>query len=161
MNWIDSEVRFLNRVVKAHDRKLYCERSHLGHIKLMREAYYGFPHDVDGHVVYFLKRRDQFIFALTDDWTVGGKPVSWGSQVVLDRLQKHDAWNRSVLKELEEQDQKREESKDRARRNQNEAWAYEAHAKFKKQFSDIRTANMDKSDRRRRNFEKRMEFKEK
>jgi hypothetical protein len=86
--------------------------------------------------------------------------VDWGAEVVLNRLKQHDAWNNEqLLLELEKAEQKARESKERDLKNKNEAWLSDNHSRFKKAFSDIRTANFDKSDRRKRRFEKNQELK--
>jgi len=35
---------------------------------------------------------EQFILAITDDWTLGGKPVEWGIEPILDQLKFMDSW---------------------------------------------------------------------
>lgn len=160
-NWADSEVRFINRTVRAHDRDLFAERSHLGYIRIMRRSYQAVAYDMGGgDVIVDHQYSPQFVFALTDDWTANGSPRDWGAMVVLDRLRKHDAWNNEALfAELEKEEKEAEERKERDFKNSNEAWLADQHSTFKEAFKDVRIANFDKSDRRRRKFEKRMEFK--
>lgn len=158
MSWADSQVLFINKVVRAHDRDLFAERSRLGHINIMRKAKRTETVEIDENTsLAVLKDSAQFVFALTENWTVGSRPVDWGAEVVLDRLKQHDAWNNErLLKELEEAEEKALESKKRDLKNQNEAWLSDNHSMFKKTFSDVRVANMDKSERRRRRYEQRI-----
>lgn len=160
MNWVDSEVRFMTKVVRAHDRKLFAERSRLGHINIFRQSYRTEVYEVDGCTVTNLKRNPQLICALTDNWTANGNPVRWGAEPVLAHLREIDAWNRAdFLESLERQEEKARESADRDRRNRDEAWASEARPIFKEAFKDIRVANMDKTEKRRQRLEKKLESK--
>lgn len=157
MNWEDSQVRFITKVVRSHDRALFARRSRLGHIDIMRRATRAEAFAVGSDVVVNFKESPQLVFSLTDNWTANGKPVNWGSEVVLQRLQKIDAWNRAdFLRELEEQDRKAKESADRDRKNRDEAFLYDMHGQFKETFKDVRVANMDKTEKRRRRFEQRL-----
>lgn len=161
MHWTDSQVRFMTKVVKAHDRDLFAERSHLGYIRIMRKSCRHEVYDMgDGAVLVAQRDSSQFVCALTDDWSAGGRPVEWGALVVLERIKKHDVWNNEALfAELEKEEEQRVERQERDLKNKNEAWLADQHQNFRKAFSDIRIANFDKSDRRRRKFEKRMESK--
>jgi len=161
MSWSDSQVLFMNKVVKAHDRDLFAERSHLGHINIMRKAKVAEPVIVDDNLALVnVRESGQFVFALTLYWTSSPPPREWGAEVVLSRLKQHDAWNNErLLRELEEAEEKAKESKEREIKNKNEAWLADNHSRFKKAFSDVRVANMDKTERRRRRFEQRLEFK--
>jgi hypothetical protein len=160
-NWVDSQVYFLTKVVRSHDRDLFAERSHLGHINIMRKSKrVELAYSDESQVLQVYKETAQLVFPLTENWTVGSRPVDWGSEVVLNRLKQHDSWNNErLLKEIEESEEKARVSKERDRRNQDEAWLADNHSKFKKSFSDVRVANFDKSERRRRRYEKNLEIK--
>lgn len=160
-HWSDSQVRFITRVVRSHDRDLFAERSHLGHVRIMRKAYRAVAYDMgDGNNLIYNEDSPQFIFALTDNWTANGKPRDWGALVVLERLKKHDSWNNeALLAELEKEEEQAEAVKEKDFKNSNEAWLADNHKKFKESFKDVRIANFDKSDRRRRKFDARMELK--
>lgn len=161
MQWSDSELRFINKVVKAHDRDLFAERSHLGHIRIMRKSKRSEVFlAADNTVMSVYRDAPQFVCALTDDWTANGSPVSWGSEVVVNRLKKHDVWNNEALfADIEKEQQRAEESREKDLRNKNEAWLSDNHGLFKKAFNDVRVANFDKSERRRRRFDKNLELK--
>lgn len=142
----DAHCRLINRIVKGHDRDLSATRSHLGMIVIDRKASVSAP--------------AQRVFALTDDWTMNGKPRDWGAEVVLDRLKKHDlATNTRLMQDLEEREEELAKQKERDLENKNEAWAYEYHRTFKETFKDTLTHSMDKSERRRQRFEKSREIK--
>ena len=81
----------------------------------------------------------------------------WGGEVVLQRLKKHDIHNnRQLFDEIEDRIHKVKESKDRDMKNKTEAWLADNHSKFKKSWSDVRVANMDMTERRRRRYESRI-----
>lgn len=155
---IDSYSRYITKVVKAHDRELYARRSHLGHVSVYRNTRKAelVSHDNDGFKLYNIVNRPQHIFALTDNWTANGKPVEWGGEVVLQRLQKYDCWNRDAVGEIVDKLEKAEEIKKKDFRNNTEAFFSDKRHVFKDAFKDIRTANMDKSEKRRRNREKKL-----
>ena len=78
-----------------------------------------------------------------------GRPVEWGAENVLNKLRAIDGWNRDLIREIEESNEKVEKSKDRDLDNQIEAWAYDARDAFKKDFSQFNTSSVAKKDRRR------------
>lgn len=160
-NWTDSQVRFIDRTVKAHDRDLFAERSHVGYIRVMRKACKFEQYDMgNGDVLSVQKDSPQLVFCLTDTWTANGKPIDWGALVVLDRLKKHDVWNNEALfAELEREEEEEERRQERNIMNSTEAFLSESHKDFKETFKDVRTCNFDKTDRRRRKYEKRMNLK--
>jgi len=142
----DAYCSLINRVAKGHDKDLSATRSHLGMVVINRRATVGAP--------------SQQVFALTDNWTVNGKPREWGAEVVLQRLKQHDmATNIRFMAELDAREERLAEQKQRDLENKNEAWAYENHKMFKDAFKDTLTHGMDMSDRRRRRFEESQKFK--
>lgn len=91
-----------------------------------------------------------YVFSLTDNWTLTGKPVEWGSEPILARLKAMDLWNSGVgLEEVLEHNEQVDLSRERARKNNIESFLYEFRSQFSKTFSDVNTANMKKIDRRK------------
>ena len=156
--WGDGQTKYVTRVVKEHDRELYAERSHLGHINVYRKNKRFNPVcDFEGVLCYSVVSSPDYVFSLTDTWTANGSPVDWGGEVVLARLKKHDLHtNEMLFKELDDGMQKVEKSKERDFNNKTEAWLADNHSKFKKAWSDVRVANLDKSEKRRRLHDKRI-----
>lgn len=147
----DYRIKKLNRAIKKFDRKLYAMPGDHGKILIMRE----FVHMVhqklgDKSYILFPKREDFMIFPLTDNWLMTGNPVSWSDMRVVQRLQEIDSWNRDVLGEVRSHNEKVQESKDRDFSNNAQAFFSDHYRDFQRQFSDIRTANMDmkKADKR-------------
>lgn len=157
---IDSYTRYITKVVKAHDRELYARRSHLGHVSIFRKAKRWDLAGQDSTGKFFnLVDAPHHVFALTDNWSVNGKPRTWGGEVVLRRLQKLDSWNREqVVDEIIDQMEEADRIKQKDFRNQTEAFFADKHSVFKEAFKDIRTSGMDMSERKRRRREKKLEI---
>lgn len=161
--WGDSYTKFINRIIKIHDDKLYAERDSDGVVRVFRRGKRYVPFFEDGNVVYqTLVDSPHFVFALTDSWKSNGKPVDWGSEVILSRLRFNDLWsNEGLFDKLDKDSERMSESKKRDFMNSAEDFLSDQHSHIKKSWGDIRVANMDKTERRRRQFEKNKEIKEK
>jgi hypothetical protein len=153
----DSRVKFIDRVVKGHDRELMARRNNEGKILILRQSKRFVPfHQSENETYFHLVDSPHLVCALTDSWSVSGKPVEWGSMPIIERLKLHDVWNNEeFIRRFEEYEDNLEKSKARQMRNQNEAFLGEVHSKFKKDWKDINTSNMDKSESRRRLYEQR------
>lgn len=86
-----------------------------------------------------------YLFSLTDTWTVQGKPIEYGIEVVLNRVKANDLWRDDQFVEgwlkAHEQDQ---ECKNREFRNSIEGFLYDFRDKFRAAFSDVNTSNLEK-----------------
>lgn len=154
--WQDSEVKYMDRVAKEHDKELFALRNSQGIINIMRRSKRQIVVYQDNEeTMYLVEDMPQYVFSITENWATTGRPVRWGAEVVLSRLKSHDIQtNEAFFRQMEEQERRLEESKTRDLKNSNEAWLSDNHSRFKKAFNDIRVANMDKSDsRRRKRFE--------
>lgn len=146
----DSRTDILTRHIKKIDSKLYCEREHNGMICVYRESHRLENFEYAGQKYQYLKSVPNIIMALTDNWSVRGKPVEWGIEPLMHRLQEIDSWNRGITADdLIDDYEKMQESKDRARMNNHEAWLKDKRSVFKKAFNEINTSNIEKVDRRR------------
>ena len=74
--------------------------------------------------------------------------MKWGVLPVLQRLREIDGWNRDVLKEVRDHNEKYEESKSRDFRNNAEAFFSDHRDHFKKAWSDLNTSTVEKKDSR-------------
>lgn len=122
----------LNRDLKNHDKELYAQETKPGRVDVYRKNRNGFtpPH---------------FIFSLTDNWNVSGKPVPWGIEVILNRIKAQDLWRDDTFVERWIKDhQDAEKAKDRASRNSIENFLYEFRGQFHKTFNDVNTSTMEK-----------------
>lgn len=149
MSWIETR---LTGVVKRHDPKLFVQRNFKGVLQVLRENYVLHPYEVDDRVIHCLSPAHYYVMALTDTWGANGNPVEWGVEPILQRLKMIDCWSSQsfVSDEMEKQNDKADRSKERDLMNRTEAAAYEMHSSFKKTFSDVNTANMNKIDLRRK-----------
>src|SRR5574343_277636 len=140
---MDTKVKQLNKALKAHDRELFSRRESNGTINIYRRGVACQSCDLEGSRLLYSVPSPHFIFSLTEDFTVRGKPVDCGIEVVLSRLKAHDLWNREDLaEELIKSYEKEKESKERDRKNNVESFFYDFHSKFKKTFSDVNTSQM-------------------
>ena len=158
--WQDSQTRFIDRIVKTHDRELYAERAQSGAIIIYKIGKrLDSVIEYSGAAIAWFKESPEYVFALTNNWTASGEPREWGSEVVLKRLREHDLHaNEKLFADIERQEALKEKTKERDFSNNTEAWLSDNHGKFKKAFADINTANFDKSDRRRRRYEQSRKF---
>lgn len=125
-------LRRLNRRLKEHDSLLFAQETKLGRYDVYRKSQFNCnpPH---------------FIFALTDSWLPTGRPVPWSADIVIDRIKAHDLWrDDSFVENYIKQEEAEAKSRDRARRNNMESFLYDFRSEFKKTFSDVNTANMEK-----------------
>lgn len=149
---MDGQVRFITRVLKEHDRSLFAKRNADGIICVMRKnkRYVG-PVDLNDAPFFNLIESPDYVFALTENWTTSGRPVPWGSEVVVRRIKEIDLWNREkYFEEVEEANERVDKAKRRHFRNEMEAFASDWRREFAKATNDINTSTMDKSEKRRR-----------
>ena len=148
---MDSVVRYYNKTIKEYDRELYAHRDEDGLVSIMRKRSRYITYDVDGTDLHVLTYSPDFIFAITDTWTKIGKPIPLGSDRVLNRLKEIDAWaKKDYLEQLDNQNEKVDESKQRDLRNNMEAMFSDGRKQFAKATNDILTHSLDKTEKKRR-----------
>lgn len=142
--------------VQRHDSKLYCARNKEGMPCIFREGfrYENYRLD-DGSWIRFSRPSPHFIFALSDNWKPNGVHVDWGIEPIMKRLRDMDLWNRDILKDYTEHNEKIEKSEERSRQSKTEDFLREIRPSFAKATNDIRVANMDMKKDLRRKKEKR------
>lgn len=116
---MDSRTARVSRLVRSYDRKLYAQRIN-GMIQVWREGERSevLPYEVED-ANYILRPNPQFIFALTDDWKLGGQPVDWGIEPLSWKIRSMDAWrDDSYFDRMLKSREREEEEKDRTRRNE-------------------------------------------
>lgn len=140
-----------------YDRELFAKRNREGILVIYRnKKRMLLSYDTGSQHVYELKNSPEYVFALTSNWATTGQRRFWGGEPVLKKLKEIDLAHRADLfLEMEAKEKALEESKERDLKNSNEAWLSDNHGHFKKAFSGIRTANFDKSEKKRRLFEQR------
>jgi hypothetical protein len=140
----DSRENILTERLSAYDSKLYAKREHNGCIYVYRKAskIVRFEHKDQSYL--YPQESPMFVLALTDNWNVKGKPVDWGIEPLMNRIQEIDAWNRGLTIDAMIQGyEKQTENLARDRHNQNEAWLYDNRSIFKKTFNDTNTSNLN------------------
>ena len=142
---MDSKVRFVNRMVKIHDRELFAKRVN-DRVIVYRKAYKGVPYQVDEYTTLIaLESAPQFVLALTHNWQFNGFPRDWGYEPIRQRLKDMDWWeNERFIEELEAEEEALEQSNKRKVKNSTEAFMSDQYSTIKKNWGDINTANMPK-----------------
>lgn len=149
------EVRRLTSELRKHDKNLFIKTNRNG-VRIVYEMgkiveYF----DYEGMKLGVVRSNPKFVFALTDNWTINGRPVEWGLMPLLDKLRESDmALNHTLIQDLEKQDEEIEQSKKRDRMNQTEAFLYDFRNQFKKTFSDYNVSTLDKRDKRKQKTKK-------
>lgn len=140
------------KALKRYDSDLFVERTKDGPLCVFRKVKRFVPVCTgEGFSLLNLITDKQYIFALTDTWTPKGTPIDWGIDDVVGRIRKLDAWeNERFFEELDEHNERVEQQKQRAFRNEVEAfWSHERD-RFKKATSDILTHSLSKDETRKR-----------
>lgn len=123
----------LNRALKAFDSELEARSQEPPRIDIFRQG------------------RDKvappyYIFSLTENWGLRGKPVEWGIEPILARLKAIDLWNQGVtsVDNLVAEQERVEEGKMRDFRNNTESFLKDFRRQFARATNDVNTALMDK-----------------
>jgi hypothetical protein len=146
---------FLHSYTKAlrrYDRDLFVERTKDGALCVFRKVKRYKPVCVsEGFRLMNLTECKEFVFALTDNWTLSGRPVEWGIDRVISRLQQHDAWeNERFFEELDRENEKVDESRRRALKNEAEAFWSDNRRAFQRATDDILTHSLSKDEPKKR-----------
>lgn len=139
----------VTKFIKLHDSKLSAERNSEGNLCIYREGSRVEWFDLEGTSIGFVRSTPHLIMALTHNWHVLGRPVEWGLDVILQRLQAIDLWNRDLAGECEQQDVKRKERIARDASSKHEDFLREFKRPFAETFKDINVASLKKIDKRR------------
>jgi hypothetical protein len=120
----------LNRGLRRYDRRLYAKYAGGGVI----------------HICWADANIDRLVFALTDTWTVSGKPVPWGLQPILARLAEIDlSQNGTLFDQMRKRREREQESKERHFKSELEAGLKEQRRAFAKSFEDFNTSICNKT----------------
>lgn len=77
------------------------------------------------------------LVSLTEDWKKTGRPVEWGLDIIWNKLSAMDMWrDPGLIERVLQENEKIDESKERARKNSQESFLYDFASSFKKTFSD-------------------------
>lgn len=147
---MDWTLRRINAALKGYDRALYAVQPKIGGlITILRRSVKLVPLALEPGVTLWASVPNDFqILPLTHDWSARGRPVEWGILPLMAKIRAMDAWNDShdggVIKRLEREEQREEESNRRSVRTLHENLAYESHRHFREAFKDINTATLNK-----------------
>jgi hypothetical protein len=149
---MDAREFVLTKHLKAHDSELFCKRAGLeGPHCVYRKVTRWDEVPVDGGTLKYSRPSQEFIFALTEDWTLNGKPTEWGIEPVLDRIKHGDLWNRPhLVEDLIGSYERASETKARHLSSQTEDFLKDFRPQFAKAFNDINTSTLEKVDSRRK-----------
>jgi hypothetical protein len=138
--------------LKSYDSDLYAGRTKDGLPCVFRKyKRYEYVCELGDTALFNLKDDHQFVFALTDNWTAGGKPREWGIDFVMNKIKAMDAQaNARFFEEMEEHNEKIDISKKRHLKNEMEAfWSHERR-RFAKATDGILTHSLSKDEKRKR-----------
>lgn len=140
------------RAVKRYSSDLFCAPNNQGVLCIFRKIKRYVPAYVsDDFKLLNLIEDKQFVFSLTDTWSLNGQPRAWGIDQVVDRLREIDTWARErFFEEMEAQNERVQKSKDRAISNELEAIASESRREFAKATNDILIHSLSKDEPRKR-----------
>lgn len=140
------------KALQGYDRELFMGRTKDGVACVFRKHKRFVPvYEWEGGRLMDLITDKQLVFALTDNWTVRGKPRQWGIDFVLNRVKEIDALaNERFLEEMDEHNAKIDKSRERSMRNEMEAfWSHERR-RFAKATDGILTHSLSKDEKRKR-----------
>ncbi len=140
------------KALKRYDSDLFAERTRDGAACVFRKIKRFVPVcEGEGFRLLNLQEDKQFVFALTDTWTLSGTPRDWGIDDVVGRIQQLDSWaHKDLLERLDAENEKVDESNKRSMKNEMEAfWSHE-HSRFKKATGDVLTHSLSKVETRKR-----------
>ncbi len=140
----------ITREIRRHDRLLYCEKSPQGPLAIYRKLYRYEPMEVNGVIIHYPILSPHLVFAITDTWSITGRPVEWGILPIMARIKAMDLWtNDNIVNDLIDGYKKDEESKERDQRNSIESFLLDFRRQFAKSFDQYNTGTLDKRKDRR------------
>lgn len=140
------------RALKRYDRDLFAGRTKDGLPCVFRKSKRFEPvYEWEGGCLSTLIEDKQFVFAITDNWSAGGKPRDWGIDDVIGRVQSIDALaNSKLFEEMDAGNDRIDQIKQKDLRNEMEGfWSYERR-RFAKATDDILTHSLSHDEPRKR-----------
>lgn len=142
------DIKRLERHVRRYDKSL-CVLPCGNTVGIYAKGKTFVRYSYNGLDLFYSQPKYDLVFALTDNWSMSGQPIRWGSEVVLARLKAIDQWNNNPIKDMEEAREKAEDSHWRDFSNNTEAFLKDFRRQFAKATTDINTSTLEKIDRRR------------
>ncbi len=139
---MDQRIARLTHELQTHDRKLFAKRVSNGMIQIHRYGERLSDCDFDPEFGPS-GPASHFICALTENWTLQGKPVDWGIDPVMARIRDMDLWGSATsLDQIRAQRERNKESKAQTKRNELRAIAADMRKDFARATNDINTASL-------------------
>ncbi len=93
----------------------------------------------------------EFCFAVTDTWKANGRPIDWGIDDVVGRIQKMDFLaNKDLFEQMDAENERVDAIRRKDLRNEMEAfWSHERR-RFAKATDDILVHSLSKDEKRKR-----------
>jgi hypothetical protein len=148
----------ITKAIQGYDPELYARNGYGDRIDIFRKVYRYETYDLGEFRLTRSVEEPYRVFSLTDTWTPWGKPVEWGIEPILARLQASDLWKRDVGGDVISSNEKIKESQDRSRKNNLEAFLSDNRRVFAKAFDGINTSSLDKRTDRRYRDEKKLKI---
>lgn len=143
-------VRTLTNLVRKHDPMLYaCKEGDLTIIKRKGHRFETVRFQ-DSYITYSVS-DDWIILPLTENWSVKGTPVEWGSVPIWQRLCEIDGHKRDLIGIQNSERARSEQSRRNTLKNNTEAFVKDWRKQFSRTFSDVNVSSMEKIDKRRNN----------
>lgn len=137
--------------LRKHDKRLYASRNPVGLVLILRKPDRLEASDYNQSEPDTKDLNTQLILALTDNWTVNGKPVEWGIEPVMSRIHEMDSWRDPEMTQKMRKGREREqEAKERAQKSLIRETALDMRREFAKATNDINTSTLEKVDNRRK-----------
>lgn len=126
------------KALKRYDKDLFARRNQDGVLCVFRKQK-RFEPVVVSDTFKFLNLIEgiQYIFSLTENWTLSTKPRQWGIDRVLERIREIDGWeNERMFDEIDRKNEAVDKSKERSFRNETEAFFADHRSEFVKTFDE-------------------------
>lgn len=146
------EARKYTRALKRYDQDLFCAHNMDHVLCVFRKHKRYLPVCVtDGFKLMNLTVDKQYVFSLTEDWTLKSKPRAWGVDFVLNHLREIDFFaNEALVDEIERKNEQVDKSKERHFQNEAEAFWSDNRRAFAKATDHILTHSLSKDEPRKR-----------
>lgn len=140
------------KALRSYDRDLFVGHTKDGVACVLRKYKRFEPIcEWDGGKLSSLVEEKQFVFALTDNWNMSGRPREWGIDFVLARIKEIDiVANLKLFDELDAHNEKVDESKKRDMRNKMESFLIDERSRFAKATDGILTHSLSKDEPKKR-----------
>lgn len=139
----------LTEHLKEHDRALFAQK-HDGVIHVFRKTTRIESCGWNGGTLLYTRDDKAHVLSLTDDWSIRGKPVDWGTEPVMSRLREIDGWNRHLFDEMLEQHQAVDSQKDRRFKSNNEDFLKDFRPQFARAYNEFSVGQLKHDNRRKK-----------